>query len=400
MFTPPPSPLPGPGPAKPFAPSDKLASAADEPQPTYAPDQTPRKRRIGRRMRWAALVVPCVLILITASTRYVTHPAAFDVLADASHSTWSDLAHWTPHKRHPQEEVASDSSSVASVTTASITDIASLTQAALAVESNSASASPTPSTTTGAPTVPSDPVLPTPFPQPFDSDLTQNYSSVSCFNFFNNMTNTEPFRRCRAFSLLWQSSSAFIGAQSNVTLMNTLVWGTCNTPVDADACSANMAWFAGELQTACAADLKDGNTRVTETLTAIRAYDVMRKAACLVDESTGAYCFVKAVAGTDSADKYTYNLPLGLPIPSTTAPSCSSCAQDVFQIYADALQNSSATLDGLQLTYEDAVETTNQKCGQSYATAIVKSNGARERWPWSWSAPVTLVVVAAALVIQ
>ena len=126
----------------------------------------------------------------------------------------------------------------------------------------------------------------------------------------------------------------------------------------------------------------------------------MRKAACLVDESTGAYCFVKAVAGTDSADKYTYNLPLGLPIPSTTAPSCSSCAQDVFQIYADALQNSSATLDGLQLTYEDAVETTNQKCGQSYATAIVKSNGARERWPWSLSAPVTLAVVAAALVLQ
>ena len=61
------------------------------------------------------------------------------------------------------------------------------------------------------PTIPATPpVLPTPFPQPLDQTLNQNYSTVSCQNFFTNMTQSPAFRSCRAFSLLSQSSNAFI----------------------------------------------------------------------------------------------------------------------------------------------------------------------------------------------
>jgi hypothetical protein len=61
------------------------------------------------------------------------------------------------------------------------------------------------------PVVPSaPPTLPTPFPQPFDSGIAQNFSSITCSNFFANMTNAAPFRSCRPFSLLLGSSSQFI----------------------------------------------------------------------------------------------------------------------------------------------------------------------------------------------
>lgn len=56
-------------------------------------------------------------------------------------------------------------------------------------------------------------------------------------------------------------------AQSNLTLMNTLVWGTCNTNPGINQCIANMGWFAESLKTQCEADLKDRNTLAVDTLT-------------------------------------------------------------------------------------------------------------------------------------
>ena len=54
------------------------------------------------------------------------------------------------------------------------------------------------------------PVLPTPFPQPFDSTFSPNFSTVSCQDFMTNMTLSPNFRRCRPFSLLVGDSNAFI----------------------------------------------------------------------------------------------------------------------------------------------------------------------------------------------
>lgn len=184
MFTPPPSPRPFmrdalPRPMVTVEPF-KLEAAPSQASPVEV------KRSIGRRIRWTVLLVPCIVILITASTRYLLHPKAFDIFSEGT--SWETLGEhswdWTPHKRHPipRQLPSSTSSSSPSSTTAANGPI---------------------------PTVPSsDPGIPTPFPQPFD-DLTQNYSSTSCFNFFSNMTNTAAFRSCRPLALLIQSSSDF-----------------------------------------------------------------------------------------------------------------------------------------------------------------------------------------------
>lgn len=160
------------------------------------------KRIISRRMRWAVLIVPLVLVLITTMTHYVTHPVVFDVLSGSPNMDWvPSLTDWRPHKRHPfpQPQLATTSGSSIVFPTA--------------VPSPSSS---TPTATTSAvpqsvPTIPSAaPVLPTPFPQPFDSSLQNNFTTQGCENFFLNMTSTAAFRSCRPFSLLLQSSQAFL----------------------------------------------------------------------------------------------------------------------------------------------------------------------------------------------
>ena len=54
-------------------------------------------------------------------------------------------------------------------------------------------------------------------------------------------------------------------AQDNITLLNNLIWGTCNTNTDASQCNANMAWFAENLEDTCAEDIKANNPVVTQT---------------------------------------------------------------------------------------------------------------------------------------
>ncbi|KAF9450318.1 hypothetical protein P691DRAFT_810633 [Macrolepiota fuliginosa MF-IS2] len=205
MFTPPPSPRPLN--LKHAAPVQANTSAATLSPPSIPNDMPShdRKRQTGRRFKWAVLIVPLVLILITASTQYLTHPAAFDAFSPTSPKEWSRLLaqtkDWRLHRRHPTPQTnAFDSEATSSSADSSSTAVPIL--------------SPTPSVAVvpqPTPTKPSaPPTLPTPFPQPFDPQLTLNFSSVSCLGFFTNMTQSAAFRPCRPFSLLSQSSADFI----------------------------------------------------------------------------------------------------------------------------------------------------------------------------------------------
>lgn len=56
-------------------------------------------------------------------------------------------------------------------------------------------------------------------------------------------------------------------AQSNYTLMNTLLWGTCNIDLGVNQCRANMGWLAESLQQECEMDLNDRNDLALDALT-------------------------------------------------------------------------------------------------------------------------------------
>jgi len=211
MFTPPPSPTPAHQTVR-----DDHATDKDhhEGSAVIINSATPadfhRKRMIARKIKWTVLLVPIVLVFIAASSRFVAHPIMFDFLSSSSSSSpqskwhaWSPTSVWRLHRRHtyPRADQSPSAQTSASKTIAVSTEPPSTTEAAATSMS----------TTQSPPTVPSSPpTLPTPFPQPLDASLQNNFSSVSCYNFFLNMTNTVPFRACRPFSLLQQSSEAFI----------------------------------------------------------------------------------------------------------------------------------------------------------------------------------------------
>ena len=166
---------------------------------TYAQVQ---KKRAGRRTRWTVVLVPLVLIFIALSTRYLTHPVAFDALSSRS-SSWSSVKDWTPHKRH----AAPDPVPATSVATTVDNSQPTGTDLSLAPSATSA---PTQVDSSNTKVPWTAPVLPTPFPQPFDSTLSTNFTTVGCQDFILNMTQTAPFRECRPFSLLVGDSNAFI----------------------------------------------------------------------------------------------------------------------------------------------------------------------------------------------
>lgn len=304
------------------------------------------KHRTARHTRWTILLVPLVLVLITASTRYVSHPALLDMFS-ADSSPAAPLS-WTPHKRHASPDPAPDGSS-AVITFPTPTSSSAATQSVTASQT--------------VPTIPaSPPVLPTPFPQPFDQTLSRNFSTQGCLDFFTNMTQATAFRSCRPFSLLVTQSTAFFQAQANVTFLNEVIWGTCNTNTDADQCVSNMGWFVETLEDVCSQDLKANNAMVTQTRDGLLAYSLMRDVACLPDQATNAYCYVEAAHSSNAGDLYFYKLPLGYQLPASTKPSCSACTKSVMNLYAQS------NLTALAGVYDSAATIANGVCGSGFVT--------------------------------
>ena len=231
---------PSPGPSRrcsldsqPSPPAYETTPALEEELHSYS---LPEKKRIGRRIRWTAVLVPLILIFVALSTRYLTHPAAFDVLSSSRSSPWSTVQDWTPHKRHAAPDPLPATSGIATTVQNSKPTGSSLSVAASSTAtSTSASATTVTPANTKVPSSP--PVLPTPFPQAFDSTFSTNFQTVACENFMTNMTQTLAFRQCRPFSLLVSDSNAFI----TVSLFDLRVfpWDgglSVNVPLPAPLC--------------------------------------------------------------------------------------------------------------------------------------------------------------------
>ncbi|KAI0792506.1 hypothetical protein C8Q75DRAFT_753184 [Abortiporus biennis] len=335
----------------PLSPVQSRARTRSKSTPNQ-PDEA--KQRTARRMRWSILMVPAVLILITLSTRYLSHPAVLDLLSNHHGPLHWDVDAVKLHKRHPQAQAQ---------TISLPTPTASQLSVAPQSSGSSSSATPTSASQT-IPTIPaSPPVLPTPFPQPLDTTLSLNFSTLGCENFVLNMTQSQPFRACRPFSLLEQSSSAFLEAQENITALNSIIWGTCNTDLSADQCNSNMGWFSSQMATVCATDLSNSNPQVVTTFRGLQAYSLLRNAACATDPTTDSYCYINAAHNSNPSDLYYYQLPFGTPLPNSTITklTCSTCTKSILALYEQA-----QGLSALDSTLPSAVKLTQSQCGEDF----------------------------------
>ncbi|KAJ3897925.1 hypothetical protein F5879DRAFT_679935 [Lentinula edodes] len=361
------------------------------------------KRRIGRRIKWTAIAIPAVLILVTLANHCFSEllgmvwwvndetleahdgqnwltPDTPNVIMDVLHPSHIHHNHvFQPLDNRRKEDTMNEgifrrqenTDISVSVATGTATASELVTPTSTAVSSTSGSATTTtsiPATSQTLPTIPdSAPVLPTPFPQPWDSSITQNFSTQSCYNFFLNMTNSDDFRSCRPFGLLQNTSDDFADLQSNLTALNAVVWGTCNPTIGVDQCTTNMATFAASLQSACAQDLQDSNLYAVSTLQALNAYSLTQSAGCLNDPSTDSYCYVKAVHNTNPSDLYFYSLVSGVSISNSTTLTCSTCTKSLMSLYVNALNVNASQLMELASVYASAEALASSSCGSSYA---------------------------------
>ena len=239
MFTPPPSPLPPPL-ESPDCTDPPVLSISSPPSPSSPQSLDPvptllqpplksdirrraanmsmlamqdRKRQIAWRTGLTIIILPLFLVLVTLLTRYSSCSLFMDSLAGPSPQSRVNFAigngraGHSAHVLHRRQLHRRKPTS----TTAMHTDQPSSTSSAAGIgfPSQSPSSSPPPSGT--MPTTPSSPpVLPTPFPQPFETTLSLNFTTNSCTTFFLNMTQSLPFRQCRPFSFLSQTSSSFL----------------------------------------------------------------------------------------------------------------------------------------------------------------------------------------------
>jgi hypothetical protein len=168
MLSPPPSPLP---------PFEKFPG-------DYFQQQLLAKTAEGRRYSLAILLIPFLLVVLSIP---IPRP----------------LSLYNGFTFHHVSSLPQPSSTFSSTSTLSLDFTSS--KHPQAKRDSAAFSIPT------APTAPSTAIdiVPTPFPEPFDLSLSWNFTTTSCQNFFLNFTQSDDFRRCRPFSFLLGTSSAF-----------------------------------------------------------------------------------------------------------------------------------------------------------------------------------------------
>jgi hypothetical protein len=169
------------------------------------------KRQIAWRTGLTVIILPLLLALVTLVTRISSPPLFLDSLAGPSPWTRVNFAIGNVRAGHSVHVL--HRRQISSATVQSDEPPSTSSSAGVGFPSQGGSSSPPPSKTT----IPSSPpVLPTPFPQPYETTLSLNFTTTSCSKFFLNMTQTLPFRQCRPFSFLSQVSSSFL--QVSVTI--------------------------------------------------------------------------------------------------------------------------------------------------------------------------------------
>jgi len=184
-----------------------------------------RKRQIAWRTGLTVIILPLLLALVTLMVRFSSRPLFLDSLAGPSPRTRVNPAIGNVRAGHSAHALHRRQTSM---TTMQSEKPPSPSSAAGIDFPSQTSSSPPPGS---VPTIPSSPpVLPTPFPQPFETTLSLNFTTNSCTSFFLNMTQSLPFRQCRPFSFLSQTSSSFL--QVSVTIFFPLRTIHLNSRVD------------------------------------------------------------------------------------------------------------------------------------------------------------------------
>ncbi|OCF33018.1 hypothetical protein I316_05356 [Kwoniella heveanensis BCC8398] len=245
----------------------------------------------------------------------------------------------------------------------------------------------TSSNTSTTPTLPSPPVTaplkpPRPVPTPLDLSISQTLSS-GCMVYLSSLLSSSTFLSCLPFSLLLTTSAGYSKILStalstgNYTTLNNLISYTASPLPGGGECESYMSDVMSTFSTKanCGTDLSAKKVVALEAKNGIGNYGVMREAEGLVDESTGKYCYIEAVASGRPDDLYLWGLASEISLPSSSTPTCSPCSKALLNTYTTYMPDT-ATLNTTLIG--GAIQRVNAACGQGFVnlSATTSSSGA------------------------
>ncbi|WVQ72629.1 hypothetical protein IAR50_002188 [Cryptococcus sp. DSM 104548] len=236
--------------------------------------------------------------------------------------------------------------------------------------SSNATTTTTANTTLPLPPSPVPTSAPSPVPTPLDLSIS-NAMSSSCMTYLTSLVSSSTFLSCLPFSLLLTTSSAYATLVSTAlssgdyTQLNELVAYTSSPQPSGSVCESYMSGVMTALKSKsnCASDISSNLAIVKKTKLGVGNYKVMKEAEALVNEETGAYCYLEAIASEKPDDLYLWGLPGGISLPSSSTPSCSKCSSSLLTTYGTYL-SSTSTLNATVINA--AVKRVNEACGASF----------------------------------
>ncbi|KAL8830482.1 MAG: hypothetical protein Q9191_001413 [Dirinaria sp. TL-2023a] len=233
-------------------------------------------------------------------------------------------------------------------------------------------------------------------PKAFDGGLGNNYTDSSCPLFLNSFLNNETFTDCMPFSLLLQTSMSFFAASKSASTVAKVLDSSCHVVVP--ACTSLMSSLAQQLKqdSNCGEDYRRQNPMVRQAYNGLVAYSPLYQASCMKNPKTNHYCFVDAVTNmSNPSDSYVYYLPLGMPLPSGSILTCSSCLKETMGIFNIAAGNKSQPVN---TDYSAAAQMINLGCGPGFVNQTIPKGAAYGAGSASGKPSLVLSLSAAALV--
>ncbi|KAL9037132.1 MAG: hypothetical protein Q9214_005833 [Letrouitia sp. 1 TL-2023] len=201
-------------------------------------------------------------------------------------------------------------------------------------------------------------------PVPLDSGLGNNYTEPNCPVFIRSMLDNDTFASCLPLSILLQNSMSFFSATKTMAGITRTLNASCG--VVEPMCSSVMSTYASELikDSNCGNDYNRQNPLILSVYNGLTAYEPLYRAGCEQD-GRGSYCFANAITNTSSpTDPYIYYMPLGIPLPGGSRPTCSTCLKKTMGFFYQAAKSKK---DGqLSSNYVSAAQMITIDCGPGF----------------------------------
>lgn len=172
-----------------------------------------------------------------------------------------------------------------------------------------------------------------------------------------------------------QTSTGFFQAAKQLVSIVRVLDATC--AADVNKCATFLTQAAKNLIDGanCKKEYDANQVQVTEAFNGLRAYQVLYAATCLQNPATQNYCFASAVTNvTNPSDIFFYSMPLGLPLPGGSTPTCGICTSQTMAIFHAATGDRSQKISS---TYRDAARQVNTICGPGFVNDTATSRAGR-----------------------